>query len=243
MSNVELTTRRRIVKEIELFIIRNSLKAGDSLPSERDLSEILKTSRRAVREALVALDAMGVVEIRPRSGCYLKVQSIKQSINGESPLWYRDDISPKDIFQLRQTIERESAILAVANASEKQIAEIDEAYKALEKNNTLIGGIEDRAFHLSIAMASGNALYVRLLSELWTWGDKYFLWECDEYRMGYRGNIVAIHNKIREAIRRREIKSVIEAVIEHFVITRKVVETVDHQFETAFIQNDTLFNH
>jgi GntR family transcriptional repressor for pyruvate dehydrogenase complex len=236
MSNIELTTRRRIVKEIELLIIRNSLKAGDGLPSERDLSEMLKTSRRAVREALVALDAMGVVEIRPRSGCYLKVQSIKKSINGESPLWYRDDISPKDIFQLRQTIERESAILAVANASQKDLVKIDKAYECLAKDDAFIGGVEDRNFHLSIAAASGNVLYERLLSEIWAWGDKYFMWDTDGASHDKR-NILSAHNQILEALKKREMKAVIDALIEHFVFTHRMAEFIHQQFEVSFMES------
>jgi GntR family transcriptional repressor for pyruvate dehydrogenase complex len=235
MSAAELTTRRRIVKEIELFIIRNSLKAGDSLPSERDLSERLDTSRRAVREALVALDAMGVVEIRPRSGCYLKVQSIQKSINGELPFWYRENICPKDIFQLRETIERESAVLAVAAASERSIAKIDKAYESLAKNGTLIGGIEDRNFHLSIAAASGNVLYERLLAEIWNWGEKYFLWEDEnDNGAGKRADIILIHDKIREAIRKHDINAAIDAVMRHFSITNRTAEAVHRQFEISF---------
>jgi DNA-binding FadR family transcriptional regulator len=216
MSANEVTTRRRVVKAIELFIKRNGLKQGNALPGERELCTVLSASRRAVREALVALDAMGVIEIRPRSGCYLKVSSLKQSILGEPFPWFGEDTSPRDLFELRKLIEEESAARAAINSSNRLLGDIEEAVRQMGNAQPFIGGVADRNFHLLVARASGNALFERILSDVWACGEKLFLWDMREQAQAEKRARLREHQEVVAALRSRNPEKARLAMRHHF---------------------------
>ena len=60
-----------VIRQMKENIYKGNLKKGTKLPSERELSSILGVSRAAVREALSALDVLGVVETKPGEGTYI----------------------------------------------------------------------------------------------------------------------------------------------------------------------------
>ena len=212
----EVTTRRRVVKAIELFINQKKVGQGDALPGERELCAVLCASRRAVREALVALDAMGVIEIRPRSGCYLKVGSLRQSILGEPFPWFGEDTSPRHLFELRKLIEEESAARAAITASNRQLSDIESAVRQMGNAEPFIGGVADRNFHLLVAKASGNALFEQILADVWAWGEKLFLWDMREQTQAEKRARLQEHQEVVVALRSRNPEKARLAMRHHF---------------------------
>jgi len=65
-----------IVEQLKDMLSRGELRPGDRLPSEREMAESLGVSRASVREALTALEAIGILDIRPGEGTYVKQTSI-----------------------------------------------------------------------------------------------------------------------------------------------------------------------
>jgi GntR family transcriptional repressor for pyruvate dehydrogenase complex len=156
---------RQIADQIGDLIARGEFKPGERLPAERDLAKQLGVSRPSVREALIALEVQGYVEVRVGSGVYVK------NANGAhvqvSPL--PADTGPFELISARWIIEAECAALAAKNADAAQIQSIKQALDAmvtdLKQNKMPVQS--DRLFHLRIAEATGNSALQLVVNTLW----------------------------------------------------------------------------
>lgn len=161
---------RIIAGQIAGRILAGEFLAGERLPSERDLAEQLQVSRASVREALIALELEGYVDVRVGAGVFVSPgaahrQPQPQPILPE-PETGGDDMGPFDLLETRLLVEPESAALAAQVALPRQIAVIEAAHRAM---NTLEEPARhDREFHLSIAAACGNVALASTISHLWT---------------------------------------------------------------------------
>ena len=96
--------RRRylvVVEEVLRSVAVGALAAGDRLPDERSLADRCSVSRATVREALLALELGGVVDIRPGSGVYLSGMGVRSG----SPPVPALDASPRELLEARQVVE------------------------------------------------------------------------------------------------------------------------------------------
>src|SRR5579863_2321877 len=103
-SPVQLGERRRyldVAEEVLRAVAVGTIGAGDRLPNERELAERCDVSRATVREAILALELGGVVEVRPGSGTYLTGLGVP-SANLVAPTV---DSSPRELLHARQIIE------------------------------------------------------------------------------------------------------------------------------------------
>jgi DNA-binding FadR family transcriptional regulator len=135
---------------------------GARLPAERDLASLLGVSRASLREALIALEISGRVEIRSGSGIYVSAGRRSDALPfslGESPA---------DLLQARVALESFVASLAAARASTVGLQRIEEALD--EMRESLADGCKpveaDRRFHLTIAEQSGNQVLVSMVANL-----------------------------------------------------------------------------
>lgn len=159
-----------IANQIKDKISNGSYKTGERLPSERELAEMLEVSRPSVREALIALEIEGWVDVRVGSGVYVT--------GPESRLFVRDaptsgpnpaallDMGAADLLQARLLVEPYCAELAARSATPAQLKLMEEATLALpgseqpfKHNDTL---------HLLIAEACGNLALASTVQHLWT---------------------------------------------------------------------------
>ena len=152
---------RQIADQLRLLIEAGEFPVGARLPPERDLALKLGVSRPSVREALIALEVEGWVEVRMGSGVY--VQSLsgapRASLTAESPL---------ETIRARWTIEGELAAQAARNPTPALVDGLLEAVGAMEDEaraaSVPIRG--DRLFHLRVAEMASNAVLVRVVGEL-----------------------------------------------------------------------------
>jgi DNA-binding FadR family transcriptional regulator len=161
------------------LIRRGDYPPGSFLPSERDLAATLEVSRSSVREALIALEVLGLVDVRVGAGVeVLRVPDVmgrvmRMSVAEPDPelpvtLDLSVEIPPFALLQARRLVEPETAALAAEHAS---VAQIDGLRAAFERNlrdnregsRTNPG---DRQFHIGIAQASGNPAYEMLITLL-----------------------------------------------------------------------------
>jgi GntR family transcriptional repressor for pyruvate dehydrogenase complex len=156
---------RQIADQIRKLIASGEFGAGARLPPERDLAKQLGVSRPSVREALIALEVEGLVEVRIGSGIYVRGQ------NGESrsPGAADAEAGPFELLRARYVIESECAALAAKSAKKPQVRAIE---SALERMETELGGgtpplAGDREFHLRVAEATGNGALVAVVRMLW----------------------------------------------------------------------------
>lgn len=138
-------------------------KPGDRLPPERELSQRYDVSRPTVREALIALEVQGLIEVRIGSGAYLK--ALPDS--GEPAAFA---VSAFEVTEARLLVEPEVAGLAAAQIEAEELAQLAVLVDEIGQENARNAGTEsaDREFHLLIARSSRNAALLRIVEDLWT---------------------------------------------------------------------------
>jgi GntR family transcriptional repressor for pyruvate dehydrogenase complex len=153
---------RRIAEQLAAMIARGDLPPGSRLPGERDLATRLNVSRPSLREALIALELEGLVEVRGGSGVYVRAPAPKP------PGAAADAPGPFDVLEARAVVEPECAALAARRdaAARSAVAEAFARFAA-SRAAGLSDDEADRAFHLAIAEVSGNAALARLVALLW----------------------------------------------------------------------------
>jgi DNA-binding FadR family transcriptional regulator len=156
---------RRIAEQIARLIRRGEYKPGERLPPERDLARQLKVSRPSVREALIALEVEGYVEVRVGSGVY--VTQRRPTPRAAKPLPV--DSGPFELIAARRLLESECAALAARHASPAQIRRMKAALAAMERDRrrSVMPLENDRRFHLEIAEASANSALALAVRTLW----------------------------------------------------------------------------
>lgn len=146
---------RQIADQLRSLIAKGEFAVGARLPAERDLARQLGVSRPSVREALIALEVEGLVEVRTGSGVYVLDRSRRTAPPVEPMGW-----GPLELIRARRLVEGETAALAAALGKR---ADRDAIGRALEEMKALAArGVmpleADRAFHVAIVQASGNAV-------------------------------------------------------------------------------------
>lgn len=153
---------RQIADQLRLLIERGEYEVGARLPAERDLALQLGVSRPSVREALIALEVEGLIEVRMGSGVY---------VVATSAVWPQDHEAegPLEILRARQLIEAELAALAARHITKPRIAALRNAL-ALMRQDIEAGQVPsrgDRLFHVRIAEACDNSVLLRIVCELY----------------------------------------------------------------------------
>lgn len=160
---------QHIADKIAKSIESGDFGVGSRLPPERELADQYSVSRPTVREALIALEIAGLVEVRTGSGTYVCPNTRKKTSKKDKKI---EDAGPSafELISARRMIEPSIAAQAAINATKKDITAITAALASFEANwhGTHWEKLEaDRAFHMSIADASHNTFMVKFLEELW----------------------------------------------------------------------------
>ena len=135
---------------------------GARLPSERELSERFGVSRPTIREAIIALEINGRVEVKTGSGVYVLDYKPTSKIG--------QDISPFELTETRVLLEAEAAALTASMITEEELDELASALQEMEHENNigdLISGDADRKFHSIISNATQNRALINLIELLW----------------------------------------------------------------------------
>ena len=157
----------KIVEQVRDLIKEGRLKPGDKLPPEQILAEKFGTSRPSVREALSALEILGITESRGGKGNFIKD-------NLDTPLYEQEfreleeEESPFEILEARKAVETEIVGLAAKKATKEDIVSIRESLDKMKSAMTNIPGIMefDREFHINIAKAAHNSLLFSMMTYL-----------------------------------------------------------------------------
>jgi DNA-binding FadR family transcriptional regulator len=160
------------IARLEHMILSGELGIGERLPSERDFAARLNVSRPVLHQALVELQARGLVQIIPRRGVFISDYRRDGSLAMLSSLlsYHNGNLAPdfgQSLMDMRLLLETETARLAAANRTEAQLAEFRELLAQEERTAASDPGTLtefDFAFHLSIAIASGNLVYPLIIN-------------------------------------------------------------------------------
>jgi len=203
----------RVARRISDLLSSGEVSPGDKLPSERDLAEMLKVSRPSVREAMIALEVSGLIEVRIGSGTYVADKTRQQ------PAVVVDEgIGPFEILEIRLLIEPEACALAAERISDDQLQQLGNTYDEMRRTSgTMEMETFDSQFHKLIAEATENTAIARTISWLWALRDQ------SELSRGFHRLIIEEgvypvldeHEVILKALENRDAVAAKKAMLKH----------------------------
>jgi DNA-binding FadR family transcriptional regulator len=201
-----------VADQIASLIRAGEYGLGDRLPPERDLSRRLGVSRPVIREAMIALEIAGLVEVRGGSGVYVRASAPPAHVPdaGEGPY---------EAFTARRAIEGEIAAAAAENATPADLAELAASVEQMRNAANTEAEVDpgDRRFHFALAAASRNAIYVEVVRFIW---DELLnrgpIWSKLRERRTVRPTRVQEHEAILRAITDRDPRRARRAMHAHF---------------------------
>ena len=157
-----------VVTQIHELIREGKLKAGDQLPSERELAETFQVSRASVREALRALETHGLIISRTGMGNFIADLPVEALVAPLAKLLTEEKNALADIFELRKLIEPQIASMAAERAT---VSDIERMKRLLDKQSEQVqrgatGVDADTEFHFAIGRATQNHAIEKLVSGL-----------------------------------------------------------------------------
>jgi DNA-binding FadR family transcriptional regulator len=211
---------RRIARQLSELISKGEFRPGERLPPERELAKQLAVSRPSVREALIALEVEGRVEIRVGSGVFVKPLRplpLPSPEEGEGPF---------ELLQARAIVEGETAALAAKRATTQEIAEVRAAVEQLRRSHSTGQRSEsaDRRFHVAIANAAHNSPLAAVVQLLWDQG-RGTLWKQMEKHFStpaLRAATIRDHRAVLEAIEARQPQKARKAMHQHLARVDRV---------------------
>ena len=153
-----------IVRQVKAMIAEGRLKGGDRLPPERELAEKFVVSRTSVREALRALESLGLVEIRPGEGTFVREVSIEQLVEPLAQLIVSQREALGELFEARRLLEPALAALAAERATPEDVHEMERILEeqAREVEGGRTGLAQDARFHAALGAAAHNRAITRI---------------------------------------------------------------------------------
>ncbi len=154
---------QEVADKIRALIRTGQFPPSSRLPAERDLAQQLAVSRASLREALIALEIDGTVEIRMGSGVY-----VLEPADPVAPVTRALGESPTELMQARLAVEGSVVLLACARVTPGFLKRLDATVVAMRA--AIAEDVDpmshDRAFHMAIAEQTGNSVLVRLVASL-----------------------------------------------------------------------------
>jgi GntR family transcriptional repressor for pyruvate dehydrogenase complex len=212
-----------IVRQIKQMISEGRLKSGDQLPPERDLAEKFVVSRTSVREALRALESLGLIEIRPGEGTFVRRVSVESLIEPLALVMLSQREAIGELFETRHLLEPAIARLAARRATPEEIDEmgriLDEQAREIVAGRT--GLAQDAAFHAAIASAAHNRAITRVVHAIMD-----LLTQSREESLNTPGRPTRSHEdhrRVLAAIVRHDEQAAEEAMLEHLIAVEGLV--------------------
>ncbi len=160
---------RQIAEQLRQLMASGEFAVGSRLPAERDLAVQLGVSRPSVREALIALEVEGMIEVRTGSGIYVQSHSTAKTRKTRKITDTPADWGPLEVMSARLLIESEVAALAATHAQKSDLKAIKAGLQQmkLEAARDEVPRDGDEAFHEAIAKACGNSVLLDTVQRYW----------------------------------------------------------------------------
>lgn len=157
---------RQIAEQLRALIVQGEFDVGSRLPAERDLAKQLGVSRPSVREALIALEVEGWVEVRTGSGVYVLERTARSpaATSAANAEW-----GPLELIRARRVVEGETAAIAALQRKARHVDAMTQAIETMREmaDRGVMPLDGDRAFHLAIVDACGNAVLAETVLGFW----------------------------------------------------------------------------
>lgn len=157
---------QKIMKQIQDLILTGELKKGEKLPPERKLSEMLGVGRPTLKQALSALEALGIIESVHGGGNYI-CENIDNIFNPFTLKFYLSEGNQEDILEFRYILEVQFAKLAALKVTDYNISVLKEIVENMkEVSNKNLRLKLNYEFHLEIAKIAGNSLIISMYESI-----------------------------------------------------------------------------
>ncbi|WP_199426351.1 FadR/GntR family transcriptional regulator [Thermaerobacillus caldiproteolyticus] len=205
------------------------LKPGDKLDSVQQLAEKFQVGRAAIREALTALKAMGLIELKQGEGTYVRefdpmMLSFPLSI---AVLMKKEDIV--HLLEVRKLLEAGAAALAAMKRTDADLQAMEQALREMREGigNEELGEKADLAFHMAIAVASQNPILVSLMNNvsemmIETMRETRRIWLFSKQTTSEK--LLEEHRKIFEAIQEKKAEAARQRMLAHLANVERVLE-------------------
>ena len=197
-----------IVEKIESLIDSGSYPPGSRLPPERELAELFGVSRPTIREAIIALEVRGRVEVKTSSGVYV-LETPEEMLNSRP-------VSAFELTQARALVEGEAAALAASTITEEELDSLEQTLLAMEKGDNAEQA--DHDFHLIISIATRNNAVLLAVENFWKLRDTL-----PDIISAYKGvcsqsdsERLKEHRDIYDALKKRDSNGARQAMHHHF---------------------------
>ncbi|MGG5460358.1 FadR/GntR family transcriptional regulator [Clostridium sp. B9] len=214
----------QVVDQIKEMVRVGQIKKGDKLPTERVMAEELQVSRTSIREAMRALEVVGLIESRQGAGNYIREEFDNVLLEPLSIVFMLQNGTNKDILELREVLELSTIFLSVMRISENDLENLGELierfkYSTSEEESSII----DSEFHSIIVKGANNVLITNLLEGVSELVDK-FISEGRRAILSHNNGkekLFEYHEKIYLAIKERDGYKAYKAMQEHFELLKE----------------------
>ena len=154
----------QVAEDLAARIAAGEHKVGERLPSERDLAQSFGVSRPTIREAVIALELDGLVDVKMGSGVYVLAKRPTGGKAGET------DIGPFELLEARRAVEGEACAMAALRMTPDIVGRLRALVDEMEDENArdvVMSEDADRRFHMAIAEATQNSAMIQSVRALW----------------------------------------------------------------------------
>lgn len=224
-----------IADKLELFILNDTSKVSQKLPSEQSLADSFGVSRPVIREALKLLKERGLIASKQGSATVITDYDTDHFVRTMTRMTRMKKATPEHIYQIRNTLEVLSARLAAANANEENIRALKEVNAKMRQTS----GVTDERirvdidFHKAIAKMTDNPLLYCMMEALTEFLYPLFEKSIDESTDQHG---IALHDKIVAAIEARDEDAAADLMRTHLLISVRNYEIRNPNDQTEATQ-------
>jgi DNA-binding FadR family transcriptional regulator len=219
--SIGAASKQRALREaIQRLIVERGLAPGDALPTEPELAAQLGVSRHPLREAMKALQAIGIVDVRHGYGSYVgsaALAGLEAGLSFRGTLSARGDLSDlRDLLEMRELLESGLVGRVLAAHDEIDFAGLEAAVASMEDEAALgrYAPDHDWSFHERLYRPLGNRMVLELLEVFWR------VFRTVDPMLPQPGEspaeTAALHRRILDALRTGEAGTVQRAIDQHF---------------------------
>lgn len=229
LKNLKIQNLQQLIQEqLKRYIIENEMKSGDLFPAEYELAKKLGISRTAIREALKTLESLGIIEVKPGVGRFIKEFNFEVILKG---LPYNLEMGIKnfrEVLEVRFCLEFHFIAKDINKFSKENVAELKEILKKIEfqvlnnfEENKLVE--THSQFHCALYKNSDNSLLINLIKIFSTIQRNLTLMH--RYKTKDRNLFIRQHQLLLEAIEKKDPNLAQKRLEEHFAEARTWAKT------------------
>ena len=216
-----------VYKQIVSLISSGRLKPAEKLPSEREIATELGVSRQSVREALYRAETMGLIEVRPGEGSFVR-SSVSKSI--KSPLEVILGEQAERVFEfleIRKVIEGWCAEKAALEARAEDLAAIRDILERMKQLHPTDKKWEetDKEFHYAIVSAAHHVIAMHIMEALKINFETFFNFRQALEKIGQKKLLWQHHHDVYTAIAQRNPELARQKIIDHLNFMEETIKT------------------